>query len=54
VSEQRWKARSAIVVAGRSIPAGATFSATREQVRHALAFGLVTTAPTNTRKGKSS
>jgi hypothetical protein len=46
----RYKALVAVVVAGERVEAGQTFEADEEQVRDALAAGLVKAAPANGRR----
>jgi hypothetical protein len=48
--EKRYKALVAIVVAGESVKAGATFTAPAEAVADAVAQGLVVAAPANGRR----
>lgn len=46
----RYKAVVAVVVAGERVEAGETFEADEDQVRDALAAGLVRPAPANGRR----
>ena len=41
MAEPRWKANGNVVVAGKAIEAGETFTASAEQVADALVRGLV-------------
>lgn len=51
--EQRYKALVAVAVGGESVKAGATFTATAEQVAEAVAAGLVESAPAPKGKAKA-
>lgn len=53
MADPRWKATINIVVAGKAVKAGATFTAPAEQVADAVARGLVVPAPAGMGKGKS-
>jgi hypothetical protein len=50
MGEQRWKAAVNIVVTGKAVEAGDTFTAPAEAVADAVARGLGTPAPANGRR----
>jgi Phage capsid family len=54
MAEQRWKATTAIVVAGKPVKAGETFTAPAEDVADAVARRLVVPAPANGRRREKS